>query len=315
MRALFFVVAILAALYGGYWFVGSSQLESRAEAALADLRARDWQVDYADLATAGFPSRFDTTVTDLSLASPDGRFAWRAPFVQLFALSYRPHEVIAAWPPEQRVTVGGQTLDVAAQDLRASATFSLSPDLPLDHAALESGPAALSSEAGWGLGFDRLLAAIRRAGDGTPNAYDLHLEANGLRPLSVSADLGLLRLDGKVTLDRPLDRHAPAPRLRALALREARLAQGDVALTATGDLAPDAQGFLTGTLMLRAENWRGLLDLLQAAGLLVFDQGSFLAGALEPLARGGNDIEVPLTFRDGQVEVLGLVLLQAPSVL
>jgi hypothetical protein len=88
-----------------------------------------------------------------------------------------------------------------------------------------------------------------------------------------------------------------------------------VALTATGDLAPDAQGFLTGTLMLRAENWRGLLDLLQAAGLLVFDQGSFLAGALEPLARGGNDIEVPLTFRDGQVEVLGLVLLQAPSVL
>lgn len=315
MRTLFFIVVLLAALYAGYWFVGSAQVESRAVAALADLERRGWQVDYASLDTAGFPSRFDTTVTDLALASPDGRFAWEAPFVQLFALSYRPNRVIAVWPPEQRVTVADQQLEVSAQGLRASAAVGLSGDLPLDGATLESGPASVRAETGWGFGLDRLLAAIRRAGPG-PSSYDVYLEASGLQPATASADPGLLRFAGEVTLDRPLDRHlAEAPRLHGLRIEEARLAQGDVALAAQGDLAPDAQGFLAGTVTIRVENWRGLIDLLQAAGVLVYDQAPLIASALEELARGGDDIEVPVVFRDGQVEALGLVLLQAPRVL
>ena len=315
MRTLFFVVAVLAALYGGYWFVGSSQVESRAEAALADLEARGWAVDYAELDTTGFPSRFDTTVTDLSLASPDGRLAWAAPFFQVLALSYRPHEVIAVWPPEQRLTVASQPIEIASQGLRASATVGLSGDLPLDHATLEGGLSAVSSGAGWGFGLDGLLAAIRRAGTAAAT-YDVFLEARGLRPATVSASLGLLRLDAAVTLDAPLDlRLQEPPRLVGLAIREARLAQGDVALTASGELAPDAQGFLAGTVVLTAENWRGLLDLLEAAGVLIHDQAPFLQGALEELAQGSDRIEVPVTFRDGQVEALGVVRLEAPQVL
>lgn len=315
MRALFFVVALLAALYGGYWFVGSSQVEARAREALADLRAQGWQVDYASLDTRGFPSRFDTTVTDLALASPDGRLSWEAPFLRVFALSYRPNRVIAAWPPEQSLTLAGQRLDIAAEGLRGSAAVDLSPDLPLADARLESGPMTVASAAGWELGLDRLLAAIRPAGP-EPAAYDVFLEAEGLRPPALGARLGLLRLDGQVTLDAPLDRTLAAPpRLLGLSLRELRLAQGAAALAATGDLAPDERGFLAGTLTLRAENWRDLLALLESAGLLVHDQAPFLAGALEELAGGQDDIEVPVTFRDGQVEALGLVLLQAPRVL
>ena len=315
MRTLFFVVAVLAALYAGYWFVGSSQVETRAEAALADLAAEGWQVDYESLNTTGFPSRFDTTLTELDLASPDGSCAWEAPFVQVFALSYRPNRVIAVWPTEQRLTVAGQPLVVSAQGLRASAAFGLSGDLPLDHATVESGLSAVEADAGWGFGLDRLLAAIRRAGP-KPNSYDIYLEANGLRPAAVSANIGLLRLDTQVTLEAPLDRRLQdAPQLVALRIKEARLAQGDVALTATGELAPDAQGFLAGTVTLRAENWRGLLDLLAAAGVLVYDQAPLVASALEQLAGGRETIEVPVTFRDGQVEALGVVLLQAPQVL
>ncbi len=314
MRALFFVVTILAALYGGYWFVGSSQVETRAEAALADLRSQGWQVAYEDLGTTGFPSRFDTTVTDLSLASPDGSFAWAAPFFQVLALSYRPNQVIAVWPETQSLRVAGQELEVASQGLRGSATVGLSGDLPLDRATVEGGLSSVTSDAGWGLGFDRLLAAVRATG--TANAYDLFLEAEGLRPASVSSSLGLLRLDAEVTLSAPLDRRLSGPlRLLALSLREARLSRGDVALGMTGDLAPDAQGFLAGTVTLAAENWRGLLDLLEAAGLLVYDQRAFLEGALAELAQGSDRIEVPVTFQDGRIEALGLVLLDAPQVL
>lgn len=314
MRALVFIVVILAALYGAYWFVGASQVEARAEAALVQLEAQGWQADYAALDTRGFPSRFDTTVTDLSLVSPDGAVAWEAPFLQIFALSYRPNRVIAAWPTEQRLALGGQTLDISSEGLRASAALGLSADLPLTDARLESGPLSIASEAGWRLGLDRLLAAIRPAGP-APGAYDVFLEAEGLRPPAVDAALRLLRLDGQVTLDAPLDRSLQgAPRLLGFALRELRIAQGGAALSASGDLAPDAQGFLAGTLTLRAENWRDILALLESAGLLVHDQAPFLAGALEELAGGGDDIELPVTFRDGQVEALGVVLLPAPRV-
>jgi hypothetical protein len=310
MRTL--VVALLAALYGGYWFVGQSQIETRATAALADLETKGWEVAYSDLNTTGFPSRFDTTITDLALTAPDGRFAWAAPFVQVFALSYRPNHVIAVWPPEDSLTVAGQRIDVNAQGLRASASASLSIDLPLRNVTLESGLMAVGSDAGWGFGLDRLLSAIRLAPNGG-NRYDLFLEAAGLRPQTVSASIGLLRIEGEVELDRPLDRHlTEAPRLLSVTLRDARLAQGGVALAAAGGLAPDAQGYLTGTLTLRIEDWRGLLDLLEATGLLILDQAPFLALALEQLSQGGDDIEVPVTFADGQVSALGIVLAEAP---
>lgn len=312
MRTLFFVVALLAALYGGYWFVGQSQIEARATAALADLEAKGWDVAYSDLSTMGFPSRFDTTVTDIALTSPDGQVAWAAPFIQVFALSYRPNRVIAVWPPEQSLTVAGQDLDIAAQGLRASASAGVSADLPLRAATVESGLMAVTSDTGWGFGLDRLLAAIRPAG-GAPNSYDVFLEAEGLRPQGASSAIGLLRIDAEAALDRPLDRRLTGtPRLQALTLRQARVERGDVALSAVGDLAPDAQGYLSGTIRITIENWRGLLDLLESAGFLVLDQAPFLAGALEQLSQGGDRIEVPVTFADGQVAALGIVLTQAP---
>lgn len=314
MKRLFFIAVILAALYAGYWLVGSSQVETRARAALAQLEAQGWQVGYSDLDTQGFPSRFDTTVTDLTLASPDGQVAWAAPFVQLLALSYRPNRVIAVWPPAQTVTVAGQPFDIASERLRASATVGLSAALPLDHATMEGEAVRVASDA-WTVSAASLLAAIREAGP-APATYDAYLGLEGIALPGLPQGLDLLQLDGQVTLDAALDaRLQSAPRVLGLALREARLGAGDAALTLAGDLAPDAQGFLSGTVTVRAENWRGVLTVLESAGILVHDQAPFLAGALEQLAAGQEDIEIPVTFRNGQVEALGIVLLPSPRVL
>jgi hypothetical protein len=313
MRTFVFAMAVLVTLLSGAWFVVASQVETRAEAALADLEARGWQVDYAGLATTGFPSRFDTTVTRLRLASRDGRLIWETPSLRLYAASYRPNRVVALWPQDQTLAVAGQTLTISAQGLRASATAGLSADLPLDQATMGSGLTAVDAKAGWGIGMDRLVVTADRTG---PAGYDLFMEAEGLRPAAFSANIGLLRLDAQVALDAPVMlRNGVAARVQGLTLRELRLAQGDVALTGSGSLAPDAQGYLAGTITLAAENWRGLLDLLQAAGLLLADQRVFAEGALEELAQGGNRIEVPVTFANGRIEALGLVLLDAPRVL
>ncbi|WP_176556178.1 DUF2125 domain-containing protein [Rubellimicrobium rubrum] len=312
MRALFFVVALLAALYAGYWFIGSSQVETRAEAALAQLESRGWEVDYTDLSTQGFPSRFDTTVTDVHLGSPDGQVRWDAPFVQVFALSYRPNQVIAVWPPEQRLLVAGQPLTVISEGLRASGTAQLSPDLPLDHAAVESGPLSVTSEQGWSASLSRLLGAIREAG-AAPATYDVFVETENLVSPAVPVGLDLLRLDAQVTLDQPLNRHVTGtPHPRSIALREARLTRGDVAISARGDLAPDAQGVLAGEVTVTVNNWPGLLDLLQELEFLPFDRRALFEGAFRSLAQGEDRIEVPVTFTNGKVEALGLVLLDAP---
>ena len=313
MRTLLFAMALLVTLLSGAWFLVASQIETHAEASLADLEARGWQVDYADLSTTGFPARFDTTVTRLRLASPDGRLVWETPSLRVYAASYHPNRVVALWPQEQTLAIAGQMLAISAQDLRGSVTAGLSTNLPLTQVTVGSGLAAVEAESGWGVGMDRLVLAADRAGMAD---YDLLVEAEGLRPATFSANIGLLRLDARVALDAPLVlRNGRAPQFRGLALRELRLAQGDVALTGTGDLAPDAQGYLAGTVTLGAENWRGLLDLLEAAGLLAMDQRVFVEGALEELAGGSDRIEVPVRFVNGQIEALGLVLLAAPRVL
>lgn len=315
MKRLFFIAVTLASIYAGYWFIGSTQVETRARAALADLEAQGWKVDYESLETAGFPSRFDTTVVDLSLVSPDGRIAWDAPFVQLFALSYRPNRVIAVWPEEQTVTLAGQAVTITSDRLRASAAVGLSTEFPLNEATVEGDALSLRSDGGWTLSMGTLLAAIRQAGP-APATYDVYLgsEAVGLPLLAEGLDL--LRIDGRVTLDAPLDsRLRTTPRLVGLALREARLASSGASISAVGELASDRQGLLSGTLTLRAERWRDLLAILEASGVLVLDQAAFLSGALEQLSGGEEDIELPITFRNGQVEALGVVLLPAPRVL
>jgi len=313
MRTFLYAMAVLVTLLSGAWFLVASQIETRAAAALAELETRGWQVDYADLSTTGFPSRFDTTVTRLRLVSPDGGILWETPSLRVFAASYRPNRVVVLWPEEQTLAVAGQVMAISAQGLRASGTAGLSSDLPLEQATIGSGLAAVQSETGWGLGMDRLSATANRTGT---DAYDLFVEAEGLRPAAFSANIGLLRLDAQVKLDAPVVlRNGVAPGFQGLALREFRMAQGDVALTGAGNLSPDAQGYLAGSVTLTAENWHGLLDILEAAGLLVLDQRTFVEGALQGLAQGSDRIEVPVTFANGQIEALGLVLLAAPRVL
>lgn len=314
MRTLLFVVALLAALYAGYWFAASSQIETRAEAALAQLESEGWTAEHSGLAVTGFPLRFDIKATDLRLAPPDGNFVWEAPSFRVHAASYRPNRIVAIWPDRQTLTMAGRKLDISSPDLRASATLGLSPALPLDQTTIGGGPVTVDAGRDWTAGLDRLSVRAERSGRDAA-VYDLFIEAEGLRPPVIDAGTGLLRLDAQVALDAPIGlRDGTTPRLRRLSLREVRLAQGDVALTGAGDLAPDAQGYLAGRVMITADNWRGLLDLLEAAGILADRQRPFLEGALRGMAQGTNRIEVPVTFANGRVEALGMMLLQAPRV-
>lgn len=313
MRRLFYLVLTIALLYAGYWFAAATAVERGAAAAVDRARAQGWRIAYSDLSTEGFPSRLDTTVSDLSVTTPDGRVEWTAPFVQLLALSYRPNHVIALWPPDQRVTVMGQPVEVVSDRLRASAAVGFSTDVPLQAATVESDALTLSA-AGWQVSLGHLLGAVRQAAAG-PATYDLWLEVSALRSPALPAALDLLKLDAQVGLSAPLDRRMQGdPQVLSIALHEMRLASGAAAITAAGDLAPDDEGYLAGTLTVAADQWQSLVDLALEAGLLPPERRGLVEGMLRGLARGGDRLEIPLTFAGGQVSAGGIGLIEAPRV-
>lgn len=343
MRFLLVLVAIAAAAWSGYWVIGARALDRGAEAARAAAEARGLIARY-DVEVRGFPNRFDLTLRDVALGDPRQGLGWSAPFFQIFALGYRPHHVIAVWPTEQRLTIAGVDLPVTAADMRASVVLRPEGALPLDRAvfvaeAVEAGPP------GAGLAADSLRVALRAAngvegGDasGDPDddagaAYDLAVEATPLRlpaammaalragpspGLSMPGDVGLVRLDATLTLDRPLDRFlgdGRPPALRAITLHEARIAWGDLTIIARGRIDVGRDGVPTGRIDTETEGWRALPPLAVLAGLVRAEVAPTVATALETLATArapSSTLHLPLVLDRGRMSFGPIPLGPAP---
>lgn len=325
MRPLIWLTLFLAALYSGYWVVGSRSALAGVEAALAGMKAAG-RADHAGVEIHGFPSRFDLTIIAPALASAGGEVRWQAEFLQLLALSYRPNRLIAVWPPAQRLSVGPATIAIASEDLRASVTLTPNSELPLDHAELAGRGVELATSPGWSLAADRLMLASRRSGG--PQSHEIALVLTALRPGPqvkalldpegrLPAALPELRLGAIADLDRPLDRRAltAQPRLRALRAIDGSAAWGEIRLDARGGLTVGADGYATGRIELTARNWRGLLALATATGALTPEASQSLANGFAALAKAGGDenlLTLPLVFKDGMASLGPLALGPAP---
>ena len=317
MRFILGTTAVLAVLYSGYWVVGQQAVNRGAVAVIDQMRADGTDIAYADLSTVGFPSRFDTTVTDLRLTTPDGALTWSAPFVQVFALSYLPNRWIAVGPPEQVVSVAGSEVRVSSEDLRASISAGVSTDLPLDAVTAEA--SALRVEgAGFGaLSLDRLLVALRdRPGEEIASDYDIYAEATGLAlpetwrarldpEGALPATIEVARINGAMVLADPIDRTGAPVLLRDLTLTEARIAWGDLALTVTGSMRVGADGIPAGTFTIVAAGWQGMVDMAVAAGTLGAGQATMARGGLAALAEGGPDLTLDLVLSEDGTMRLG----------
>lgn len=325
MRALFWITALLAALYGGYWFVGSRAALQGVSDTLTQMKA-EGRADFADISLRGFPSRFDITIDKPTIKIADQSVAWQAPFLQLLALSYRPNNLIAVWPDQQTLTLGPDTLTLETDDLRASVLLKASLDLGLDHAELEGHGLKLTSAFGWQALADKLIVASRQAGeDGTK--HDLALILTGLAPGNdyrgridparrQPAVAEEARLTMTATFDRPLDRRAVEQPVHLVALQaiDLRLKWGTIAIGATGDLTVDGQGTPSGQLALRLTNWRDLMVLLRENGSLSADRADTIERALSAAAATDDPatVSLPLAVRDGMIWLGFIPLAPAP---
>ena len=329
MRRLIWLVLALMALYSGYWFVGARAVERGAQNVL-DLARADGRVDAAGMTLAGFPSRFDLTLDAPRLQTADGGLAWSAPFAQVFALSYRPNEVIIYAPPTQTLRIGADEFRLTNDDMRASAAVRIGGDLPLDRAtAVIAAPRIAplqGADPAQALSARELRAAIRATDAG--NDYDLGVEILDLDLPSaiinaIGKDIGLtsrierLHMDGRASLSAPLNRHvewAVLPRLTALDLREARLEWSGLSVLAEGAFDVTATGQPEGQIMLRTHDWQQMLQLAARAGIVPPERLIMFSAIAGQMAAQTDDgaIELPLTFRNGMMSLGPLPLGPAP---
>ncbi len=328
MKRLIWIVGIVTTLYGGYWFVGRSGIQTGAETILTEMRNDGWTVDYTDLSTRGFPSRFDTTITDASLFDPVTLTGWAGDWAQVFALSYRPTEVIALLPPEQTITFGGREFRLENSDMRASAAVRATASLPFDRATIDIKTPRLNGPAdSWQVTADRVLIALRDTRVDT-NTYDVFAEASSLTlPESIRKTLDpeatlpsvvrLARVEGDVSLSQPIDRYAAdvLVDVTGITLREFALGWGDLEFRAAGDLLADTSGFASGNVTLTLRRWQEVLALLVRAGM-VTENASFTIAAMAQNMDATPDnpdlLTLEVTMANGLMAIGGLPVGRAP---
>ncbi len=322
MRRLTFLVLFIAAVYSGYWFFGARAVKDAATNGIATAQQDGWQIDYSDLSTVGFPSRFDTTVNDVSVSPPDGLWSWQAPFLQVFALSYQPNNVIAAFPPTQTLRFGDETLRIAADGLRASGGVRANTDLSFKSATVEAGATTITSDLGWAVALDRALLALRETPD-TPRSYDVYADADQLvlpagfvgqidTQDTLTDQITRVAIDGRVVLDQPLDRHAVEPLPEAFELRSFTLDWGQIALSAKGDVTIDPAGIPEGRITFKTAEWRPLIDLAVSAGLIQSGVVPTVTNLANAMADDGGMLELPISFQSGFMSLGPLPLGPAP---
>lgn len=330
MKRLLFVIITAALAWSGYWFVGSRGATAGFERWFADRQAEGWVAETSGIVTRGFPSRFDTTISDLELADPQTGVAYSTPFLQIFALSYKPEHLIAVWPNAQSLATPFGKLAIASEDMRASLIVDGAQNVALERSNFAAKALQITAEDGRKIAATSLLLAAE-AVPAAQNTYHVGIEATGLslpQPQSLRLETGDLlpdtferaRADVTIAFDAPWDLNAvqaarPQPTQIDIKLIEAQWGQLDLRLA--GSLDIDAAGVPSGQITVKAQNWRDILKLAVATGALPqqlarpMEQGlSLLSG----LSGNRNTLDVPLDFANGRVLLGPIPIGPAPRI-
>lgn len=338
MQRVLGLVLVVALAWSGWWAFGAWGARAGFAGWFEARRSAGWVADYADLAVAGYPNRFDVTLTQPRLADPASGWSWEAPFFQVLALSYQPTHVIAVWPNDHLLAAPDAKLRILSAKTQASMVLRPGTALELDRMTLIADTLTLRQQGGAADGEETSMTALRGAierqeadGGAQDARYRLGLSAQdlslppGLRRLIGAADslpqrLSALRIDMVAGFDRPWDRSAverarPQPTLIDLTLAEARW--GDLDLALAGKVTVDAAGRPEGRMVIKARNWQEMVAMAQSAGALSPRVADQITGVLGMLARASGNpatLDLPLVFANGLMFVGPIPVGAAPLI-
>ncbi len=327
MKFVIKLVLLAAAGWSGYWFVGAKGQENLVAGFLDSSRSDGWVARTGDYTVTGFPNRFDTQVTDLTLLDPSGEWGWQADEFQIMALSYQPNHVIVAFPGQQVITTPSGTLSVAGEQLRGSVVIAPQSDLALSRLQLEGALVRLHSSDGWDALVNSLNIALHLDDAGADLPYRLGVEATDITPPAMLTSIigggqflpdtvEKLYLDAHLALSAPLDRHSfetrpPLP--TAVTINDAEIVWGSSRLRVNGMLRDSGGRYVEGELTLNVENWQPLFDVFKAASHLSTTEKLTLKRALDA-ASSGSTLQFTLTFSGGESHIGPFTIGPAPVI-
>ena len=316
MRFLFGGILGLLALWAGYWMVGQLMIEGQI-GALLDQMPTGLSVQQAGYDVAGFPSRFDLTVTQPQVQTAAG-WGWQAEFAQVFAMTWKPWHLIAALPHSQTLTTpfGPATLDSS----RFMTSFRVAPraEADFEEAVLQIDAPILRSAGLPQITADALIVALKHE-VALGFAYRLGVQVDELTPLVPAAtggNLTLGRMDMVATTDGALNRKMTAVQVQSVDLRAVALEWDGVKVTGDGLLTRGDGGFAEGQIALKVTGWRDLPARLADFAILRSEIAPTMTRALEVIAaEQGNPavLDLPLIFRTGRFYLGPLPLGLAPN--
>lgn len=310
----------------GWWFAAATGQEAALEGWLEARAAQGWQAE-GDVSVGGFPARFARRIEGPALADPRAGWAWQAAFLEAVSPAWDPTNIAFRLPDAQDFAI--PTTRVRIESTRFQGLLSVVPgiSLPLRALGLDIEALTLEGREGWQAGAERVLIDVARRTDGAPeNTYSVDLTAEAVRlPKRLLGRLGMegeaaLRVDGQVVTDRPLDLDVVETGIvgaRTLVIREGRLSLGSAALSATGRLDADAEGFAEGSLDIEAQDWQRLLEGLVDAGAIDRRMGEAVSRALgfAALLGGGEKLSITLGFSGGATRIGPVPIGKAPRML
>lgn len=302
---LIIITIVLAAFgYTAYWHYAARVLNTEISAFLAEAR----QFEVARHSLGGFPYRFDLDLSAPSATSASGAVTWQAQQLHLHALAYRPQHVIAVFPQEQIVTLGGVPWHLSSTDARASIIAKASMPAQIERAnlvfeALEfTDGAALHSA-------DSFRAALRQQEDAP---HQIAAELHGLRPdpaLRAMLDpnsalppiLTRLALRGTFDLDATAS-GSPDAAMNGLEITDLVVEWGEITLEASGRLRRDDLGRVSGEMVLETHQMPLILDAVEQAQLLPPDQTQMARMLVASMRdQDSGNLTLPLQIRDSVV--------------
>ena len=320
MRALLWVVLAVAALWAGYWFVGSQAVTRGAEQWFANAASQGLQAQNDGLRVAGFPNRFDLTVTEPRILDPASGYGWQGTDLRLLAMTWKPWHLIGLAPDASIITTPLGDFTVTASDLRGSLMLHPGTDLAVRNTVIEATDLAVVGPLGQ---LSVANASFATAEDTSrQHSHRIGVRITGLTPdpaisaalPDLPAVLSVLRVDAYLLLTAALDRRAATtrPEVTGLVLDEARLDWGPLQVTASGSLAAVSDGTAEGRIDLKIENWRLLPAVLGQAGLIDAVLVPTVLRALEIMAAGSPNLDTALTFKSGLARLGPLPIGPAP---
>lgn len=328
MKVAAWIVGLCFAAWSGLWFVGAMATERVIGGWLSARAEEGWLVNYAELDTSGYPGRFETRLIDLQLADPETGWAWIAPQFQLSQASYRPTHIRAVWPDTQSLASPFERLEIESASMVAEVDVAAGTDLALERTDMAMADVSIVSTEGWRTLLPEAGLNVTRQ-EGSETLYDVRFEAASVvppEPVTAVLDpagvlpeaMDLMRYEAVMGFDRQWDITAlevSRPQITSLDLSEMRAQWGDLLFRASGRLEVDADGYPSGEIAVRAENWRAMVEMGVNAGVIPADARGAIERALgfiAGLSGQPENIDAPLSFRNQLMFFGPLPIGQAP---